>query len=157
MSCFRIFASVYVFTQPLRTIRMWHWVNFLVEFKRFEFWVFLLRDRLKIPRLNKEPSLHYYLPITRWRIIGFIPFSRVLALWELQTASSEIWSRVAAPIFCDHVTNGKVKKLRGNSFMGKTLSRGNLRDLIKLKKKQNVHLRNKKDVLRLIFYWLIYC
>ncbi len=28
----------------------------------------------------EEPSLPYYLPIAGWRIIGFIPFPRVLVL-----------------------------------------------------------------------------
>ena len=32
----------------------------------------------------EEPSLSYYLPIAGGRIIGFIPFSRVLLLCEMQ-------------------------------------------------------------------------
>ena len=42
--------------------------------------------------LNKaeEPSLPYYLPIAGGRIIGFIPFPRVLVLCEMQSASSRI-------------------------------------------------------------------
>ena len=35
------------------------------------------------------------------RIIGFIPFPRVLALFEMQTASSRIWTRVADSISYD--------------------------------------------------------
>ena len=38
----------------------------------------------------EESSLPYYLPIAGLRIIGFIPFPRVLTLWEMQTASSRI-------------------------------------------------------------------
>ena len=34
----------------------------------------------------EEPSLPYYLPIAGGRIIGFIPFPRVLVLCEMQSA-----------------------------------------------------------------------
>ena len=44
----------------------------------------------------EEPSLSYYLTIGR--IIGFIPFPRVLVLCEMQSASSRIWTRVAVSI-----------------------------------------------------------
>ena len=37
---------------------------------------------------RKEHSLPYYLPLARVRITGFIPFSRVLVLSKMQTASS---------------------------------------------------------------------
>ena len=43
----------------------------------------------------EEPSLLYYLPIAGGRIIGFIPFPRVLVLCEMQSVSSRIWTRVA--------------------------------------------------------------
>ena len=43
----------------------------------------------------EEPSLSYYLPIAGGRIIGFIPFPRVLVLCEMQSVSSRIWTRVA--------------------------------------------------------------
>ena len=43
----------------------------------------------------EEPSLFYYLPIGGGRIIGFIPFPRVLVLCEMQPVSSRIWTRVA--------------------------------------------------------------
>ena len=46
----------------------------------------------------EEPSLPYYLPIARGRIIGFIPFPRVLVLYEMQSVSSRIWTRVAVSI-----------------------------------------------------------
>ena len=42
----------------------------------------------------EEPSLSYYLPIAGRRIIGFIPFARVLVLCEMQSVSSRIWTRV---------------------------------------------------------------
>ena len=38
----------------------------------------------------KVPSLSYYLPIVGERIAGFLPITDVLALWEMQTASSRI-------------------------------------------------------------------
>ena len=61
-------------------------------------------------RLTKaeEPSLSCYLPIAGGRIIGFIPFPRVLVLCEMQSVSSRIWTRVAVSISCDdnHYTTG---------------------------------------------------
>ena len=38
----------------------------------------------------EEPNLSYYLPIAGGRIIGFIPFPRVLVLCEMQSISSRI-------------------------------------------------------------------
>ena len=49
----------------------------------------------------EERSLPYYLPIAGGRIIGFIPFPRVLVLCEMQSVSSRIWTRVAVSIFYD--------------------------------------------------------
>ena len=56
----------------------------------------------------EEPSLPYYLPIAGGRIIGFIPFPRVLVLCEMQSVSSRIWIRVTVSISCDnnHYTTG---------------------------------------------------
>ena len=42
----------------------------------------------------KEPSLSYYLPIAGERIVGFIPYSRLLVLCKMRTASSRIWTLV---------------------------------------------------------------
>ena len=42
----------------------------------------------------EEPNLSYYLPIAGGRIIGFIPFPRVLVLCEMQSVSSRIWTRI---------------------------------------------------------------
>ena len=39
----------------------------------------------------EQPSLLYYLPIAGERIIGFIPFPRVLVLCEMQSVSSRLW------------------------------------------------------------------
>ena len=49
----------------------------------------------------EEPSVPYYLPIAGGRAIGFIPFPRVLALCEMQSVSSRIWTRVAVSISYD--------------------------------------------------------
>ena len=43
----------------------------------------------------KESSLPYYLPIGGRRITGFIPFPRVLAFCEMQSATSRLRTRVA--------------------------------------------------------------
>ena len=58
--------------------------------------------------MAEEPSLLYYLPIAGGRIIGFIPFPKVLVLCEMQSVSSKIWTRVTVPISCDdnHYTTG---------------------------------------------------
>ena len=45
--------------------------------------------------MAEEPSLSYYLPIAGGRIIGFIPFPRVLVLCEMQSVSFRIWTRIA--------------------------------------------------------------
>ena len=52
----------------------------------------------------EEPSLPYYLPIAGERIIGFIPFPRVLVLCEMQSVSSRIWTRVTVSISYDYTT-----------------------------------------------------
>ena len=59
----------------------------------------------------EEPSLPYYLRIAGGRIIGFIPFPRVLVLCEMQSVSSRIWTRVAVSISYDdnHYTTGTSK------------------------------------------------
>ena len=46
----------------------------------------------------KENSLPYYLPIAGGRIIGFIPFPRVLVLCGMQSTSSNIWTSIAVSI-----------------------------------------------------------
>ena len=53
------------------------------------------------PTKAEEPSLPYYLPIAGGRIIGFIPFPRVLVLCEMQSIRSRIWTRVTVSISCD--------------------------------------------------------
>ena len=61
-------------------------------YNRFEFRVFSFswKDGHK---KSKDPSLLYYLNITRRRIVWFIPFQRILALCEIQTTLSRIWTQ----------------------------------------------------------------
>ena len=56
----------------------------------------------------EEISLSYYLPVVGGRIIGFIPFPRVLVLYEMQSVSSRVWTRVTVSISFDdsHYTMG---------------------------------------------------
>ena len=49
----------------------------------------------------EEPSLPYYLLIAGGRIIGFIPFPRVLVLCEMLSVSSRIWTCVVVSISDD--------------------------------------------------------
>ena len=83
-----LIQNLYHIYQPLSSDRIWHKVNFLAEFNRFEFRVFLLLDEL--PHEGWRNSLPYYSPIAGGKIIGFIPFRRVLVLCEMQQVSSGI-------------------------------------------------------------------
>ena len=58
--------------------------------------VFFLLDQLPYQALRA--SLPYYLSIAGRRIVGFIPFPKVLVLSEMQKASSSIWTLVALSI-----------------------------------------------------------
>ena len=75
----------------------------------------------------EEPSLPYYLPIAGGRIIGFIPFPRVLVLCEMQSVLSRIWTRVAVSISYDnnHYTNTQWQydnnSLHESKWMSKSL------------------------------------
>ena len=51
-----------------------------------------------LPYYGQRASLPYYLPIAGGRIIGFIPFPRVLALCEMQTPSPRVWTRITNSI-----------------------------------------------------------
>ena len=61
----------------------------------------------------EEPSMSYYLPIAGGRIIGFIPFPRILVLCEMQSVSSRFWTRVAVSISYDdnHYSTGTFKMM----------------------------------------------
>ena len=96
-----------IFTQPLHSGRTWHKVNL---FKQSLTGLNLEFSFSSTSCLSKaeEPSLSYYLPIAGGRIIGFIPFPRVLVLCEMQSVSSKIWTRVAVSISYNnnHYTTG---------------------------------------------------
>ena len=62
--------------------------------------------------MAEEPSLSYYLPIAGGRIIGFIPFPRVLVLCEMQSVSSRIWTRIAV-----FISYGDNDYTTGTSFL----------------------------------------
>ena len=49
----------------------------------------------------KELSLPNYLPTAGGRMIGCIPFPRILALYKMQTVSSTIWTWIAESILSD--------------------------------------------------------
>ena len=66
---------------------------FLVEFSRFEF-SFPSPKLVVIPRSISLTIL----PIDGGRIAGYIPLARVLALYEMQRASSSIWTQVTMSI-----------------------------------------------------------
>ena len=68
---------------------------FKAEFNRFEFRVFLLLDQLPHQRWRNQSALLF---THSWRIIGFIPFQKVLVLCEMQSVLSRIWTRVAVSI-----------------------------------------------------------
>ena len=82
------------------SVRMWHEVNFYAEFNRFEFKVFFL---VWLPYQGYQKlSLPYYLPITGWKIIEFIPFPMPLVLCKIQSTSSRIWTRVTEFLSYEH-------------------------------------------------------
>ena len=58
-------------------------------------------SKTSCPTKTEEPSLSHYLPIAGGRIIGFIPFPRVLVQCEMQSVRSRIWTRVVVSISYD--------------------------------------------------------
>ena len=60
---------------------------------------FLFLDWL--PKIVKEHSLAYYLPIDRGKIDIRIPYGRLLVRCEMQTATFNIWTRVVDTISYD--------------------------------------------------------
>ena len=65
--------------------------------------------------MAEEPSLSYNLPIAGGRIIGFIPFPRVLVLCEMQSVSSRIWTRIA--VFISYGDNDYTTGTSKKNFM----------------------------------------
>ena len=76
--------------------RIWHKVNFMPSSCRLNSG-FALSYTVE-QTMVKEPNVFYYLPKAEEVIGGFIPFQKVLALYEMQTASSRFWTRVTVSI-----------------------------------------------------------
>ena len=76
--------------------------------------------RLVASTKAEEPSLPYYLLIDGGRIIGFIPFPRVLVLCKIQPVSSRILTRDAVSFSYDdnHYTTGT--STQRNTLLGTT-------------------------------------
>ena len=72
----------------------------------------------------EELSLPYYLPIAGGRIVGFIPFPRVLVLCEMQSVSCWIWTRVAVSISYDdnHYTTGTWLAIKHTHYLAYLIS-----------------------------------
>ena len=85
-------------------------------FKRSLTGLNFLSSRLVAPSRLKNPVCP-----TGWRIIGFIPFPKVLVLGEMQSVSSRFWTRVAVSISYDdnHYTTG-IKMVHQFSQPGKS-------------------------------------
>ena len=135
-----------IFTQPLRSGRIWHpSLSFSFSFSLSLSLSLSPRPILKqsltglISEFSfsltsclikaEETSLPNYLPIAGGRIIGFIPFPRVLVLCEMQSVSSRIWTRVAVSIsygdnhYTTTISISRVMFLKAN----KTFSENKLR------------------------------
>ena len=98
-----------LFTQPLRSGRIWHEVDFFVKWSLTG-----LNSEFSFSKAD-ELSLSYYLPIVGGGIIGFIPFPMVVVLCEMQSVSSRIWTRVTVSISYDeyHYTTGTSTTYKG--------------------------------------------
>ena len=89
------------------------WSPSLSRFTTFWIWSFSSRRLAVIPRLK---SLSYYLPIAVGRIVKFIPFQKELEGWEMQTASSRFWTRIAKSIsFNDNYNATRKVVIKPNS------------------------------------------
>ena len=78
-----------------------------------------LEERKAKYHIYPTPNLSCYLSIVGGRIIGFIPFPRVLVLCEMQSVSSRIWTRIVVSNSYDdnHYTTGTSYE-RLNMFRG---------------------------------------
>ena len=107
--CFRNMASFIIFTNPSARAGYDTRSSFKRSFTGLNSEFFF--SSTSCLTKAEEPTLPYYLPIAGGRIIGFIPFPRVLVLCEMQSVSSRIWTRVAVFISCNdtHYTTGTSK------------------------------------------------
>ena len=91
--------------------------------------------------MTEEPSLSYYLPIAGGRIIGFIPFPRVLVLCEMQSVSSRIWTRIAVFISYgdnDYTTGTSVLVMVGSRWKSQH------RKMVSLSRRKTFKLKGNK-------------
>ena len=92
--------------QPLRSDRIWHKVNSLAEFHRFEFRVFLLLDWLPHQGWRSQSALLF---THRWRENNWIhTFPKgISAMWNA-VGPFRIWTRIAVsnPYNGNHYTTG---------------------------------------------------
>ena len=102
--CIYVKCHIHIY-QQLRSGRIWHKVNF------YQVWIQTFPSPNCLSKAE-EPSLSYYWRIAGGRLIGFIPFPRVLVLCEMQSISSRIWTRIAVSISYDynHYTTGTSNK-----------------------------------------------
>ena len=70
--------------------------NIIFCISLLEFRVFLLLDWF--PNQDKRIQSAYYLSIAGERIIGFIPFPKVLVVCDMQSALSRNWTRLAMSV-----------------------------------------------------------
>ena len=78
-----------VYSQLSHTSEMWNKINFKAEFS-FSY--------IGCHTNVKEQSLLHYLLIVWKRTVGSTPFQRILALCEMQTVSSTIWTQFTVSI-----------------------------------------------------------
>ena len=85
--------SIYIY-RPLRSVNFFNGIE--------QVWI----QSFPSPRLVALPRLKNLvcptiLPIAGGRIIGFIPFPKVLVLCEMQSVSSRIWTRITVSFSYD--------------------------------------------------------
>ena len=83
----------------------------------YQVWIRSFHSPRLVASSKLKISLPYYIPTAGERIIGFIPFPRVLVLCEMQSVWSKIWTRVAVSISYDdnHYTTDTSQCTRYNS------------------------------------------
>ena len=105
--CARARVCVCVCAQSLSLIKIWYMINFWAKFNKLEFRVFLL---LESSYHTKEPSLSDYSTIAGGRVVGFIPFPKIPAACNIQTATFRIWIQVTDSIL--HANNHYTTSIR---------------------------------------------
>ena len=93
-----VFPGSLAKTQLVRPMDLFQTIQFSLIIQFSSIWPI---DRTLYGATTPGQILYYYLPIAGGRIIGFIPFPRVLVLYEMQSISSRIWTRSAVSISYD--------------------------------------------------------